>query len=180
MIRRAFRRSLALLAAVLLFAIAAPLAAQDAPAADPKDVGSADAIVAAVYDVISGPAGEERDWDRMRSLFLPEARLIPSYANDSGEIGIQFLSVNDWIDRATEWFANNPFYEAEIHRVAERYGHIAHVFSTYESKREASGEPFARGINSFQLLYDGHRWWVVNIYWQGETPEEPIPATYLP
>jgi len=180
MIRTARRRLPTLLGAALLVTIAGPLAAQDVPDADPKDVGSVDAIMAAVYDVISGPAGEARDWDRMRSLFLPEARLIPSYTNDSGEIGIQFMSLDDWIDRATEWFAENPFYEVEIHRVAERYGHIAHVFSTYESRREAAGEPFARGINSFQLMFDGQRWWVVNIYWQGETPEEPIPAAYLP
>jgi hypothetical protein len=179
-ISQAVRRSRPLLGALLVLAATARLSAQEAPVADPKDVESVDAIMAAVYDVISGPAGEERDWDRMRSLFLPEARLIPSYMNPEGEIGIQYLSLQDWIDQATGWFAENSFYEVEIHRVEEHYGHIAHAFSTYESRSEAEGAPFARGINSFQLLDDGQRWWVVNIYWQGETDQEPIPAAYLP
>ncbi|MDP2470340.1 MAG: hypothetical protein Q8W46_05730 [Candidatus Palauibacterales bacterium] len=154
--------------------------AQEAPAADPADVASVDAILGAVYDVISGPAGAPRDWDRMRSLFVAEARLIPSFVNAEDEIGYRFMSVSEWIEGAESYFAENAFYEVEIHRVDERYGHIAHAFSTYESRREAEGEPFTRGINSFQLLFDGSRWWIVNIYWQGETDSEPIPERYLP
>jgi hypothetical protein len=179
-IAQAIHRLRSLLGVLLVLATAARLSAQEAPVADPKDVASVDAIMASVYDVISGPAAEERDWDRMRSLFLPEARLIPSFVNPAGEIGIQYLSLEDWIDQAAGYFADNAFYEVEIHRVEERYGHIAHAFSTYESRTEADGAPFARGINSFQLLYDGERWWVVNIYWQGETDMDPIPSAYLP
>ena len=87
-IAQAIHRSRSLLGVLLVLAAAARLSAQEAPVADPKDVASVDAIMASVYDVISGRAGEERDWDRMRSLFLPEARLIPSFVNPAGEIGI--------------------------------------------------------------------------------------------
>lgn len=160
---------------------AGSLFAQDSPpATDPSDVQSVDAIIGAVYDVISGPEGVDRDWDRMRSLFVPDAQLIPSFVDPEGTIGFRFMSVDDWIEGATGFFAENPFYEVEIHRVEERYGHISHAFSTYESRREAEGEPFVRGINSFQLLNDGERWWIINIYWQGETDAEPIPTQYLP
>jgi hypothetical protein len=145
-----------------------------------EDVESANAIIAAVYDVISGPAGAERDWDRMRSLFLPGAQLTPSFESPAGGYRVQYMSVEHWIEGAKEWFSENAFFEVEIHRVAESYGHIAHAFSTYESRREADGEPFARGINSFQLMFDGTRWWIVNIFWQGETESEPIPGHYLP
>ena len=56
--------------------------------ADPKDVASIDAIMKAVYDVISGDAGKLRDWDRFRSLFHKDARLIPSGKNpQTGVIG---------------------------------------------------------------------------------------------
>ena len=171
----------AVVSLALLLASSGILRAQDAAApADPADVESIDAIIGAVYDVISGPAGAERDWDRMRSLFLPDARLIPSFPSQGGGYEVRFMSLEDWIGNATGWFAENPFFEVEISRVEERYGHIAHAFSTYESRREAEGEPFTRGINSFQLLYDGSRWWIVNIYWQGETESEPIPTGYLP
>ena len=179
-IPRAGRPMLAALVTVALGT--AELRAQEAvpPAPAAADVESVDAIIAAVYDVISGPAGAERDWDRMRSLFLPGARLIPSWRTDAGEIGHQFLTLGEWLDQATGYFAQNPFFETEVHRVDETYGHIAHVFSTYESRREADGEAFTRGINSFQLLNDGRRWWVVNIFWQGESAAEPIPREYLP
>ncbi|MGH9829745.1 MAG: nuclear transport factor 2 family protein, partial [Blastocatellia bacterium] len=46
------------------------------PEADPGDVDSMEHIIKAVYDVISGPAGQPRKWDRMRSMFIPGARLI--------------------------------------------------------------------------------------------------------
>jgi hypothetical protein len=178
-VSRAFARTA--LALILLVGLSGSVLAQEGPyAAAPADVESAEAIIAAVYDVISGPAGAERDWDRMRSLFLPGAQLTPSFPSPDGGYGFQYMSVENWIDGAKGWFAENAFFEVEIHRVAESYGHIAHVFSTYESRREAEGEPFARGINSFQLMFDGTRWWIVNIFWQGETESEPIPSQYLP
>ena len=57
---------------------------------------------------------------------------------------------------------------------------IAHVFSTYESRHSLSDpEPFMRGINSFQLMHDGKRWWIVNVMWQHEAADLPIPERYL-
>jgi len=72
------------------------------------------------------------------------------------------------------------FFEREIARTADVYGNIAQVFSTYETLKKADDKkPWMRGINSFQLLNDGTRWWVLTIYWQAETPENLIPAKYL-
>lgn len=149
--------------------------------ADPKDVGSMDAIMKAVYSVISGDAGRPRDWDRFRSLFHKDARLIPSGKNaQTGVIGARALTPEDYVKRVEPVFAKEGFYEIEKARRVDLYGNIAHVFSTYESRHSQKDEkPFARGINSFQLLNDGKRWWVVTIYWLGETPENPIPKQYL-
>ena len=172
-----------LLVLVLVMAPAGDaLLAQEAARADvdPADVESVDSIIEAVYDVISGPAGAERDWDRMRSLFLSDARLIPSFPGPDGVFTYRAMSLDDWIQGSTDYFAENAFFELEIHRVDDGYGHIAHAFSTYESRTEADGEPFARGSNSCQLLNDGERWWVVNIFWQAETEAERIPGEYLP
>ena len=155
--------------------------AQDVKDANPADVSSIDGIMKAVYDVISGEAGQKRDWDRMRSLFYKDARLIPSGKNpQTGVVGARALPVDDYIKRNEPFFAREGFFEREIARRTEVYGNIAHVFSTYESLHNLSDKkPFARGINSFQLLNDGKRWWVVSIFWQGETPENPIPKEYL-
>ncbi len=170
-------RSLRRLAVASLIILPAPLVAQEA---DPTDVESIDAIVAAVYDVISGAAGEARDWDRWRSLFVPEARLIPLVPVSAGSAAPRFMTPGDYATSSGPLLEENGFFEIEVSKVAERFGHIAHVFSTYESRRtEADEEPFARGINSFQLMNDGSRWWVVNIMWDSERPGNPIPAKYL-
>lgn len=148
------------------------------PAAKPQDVDSIDHILAAVYDAISGPAGQARDWERFRSLFIPEARLIPNSVRLDGSIVHTVLSVDDYVTRASRGLAQQGFFESETARSAQVYGQIAQVFSTYESKREKAGPAFAHGINSFQLLNDGKRWYVVTIMWQGETAQAPIPPEY--
>src|ERR1700678_3705681 len=151
------------------------------PAANPEDVSSPDAILAATYGVISGPAGQKRDWDRFRSLFIPDARLISARLTDDGSYSVRSFSPNDYAARADAYFAKNGFAEREIARKAERYGNIMQIFSTYESRHDAKdAQPFARGINSFQLLFDGKRWWVVTIFWQEETPDNPLPKEFLP
>ena len=149
--------------------------------ANPADVSSLDAIMKAVYDVISGDAGKPRDWDRFRTLFHKDARMIPSGKNPTtGVYGARALTPEDYIKRTEPVFAKEGFYEREKARRVEIYGNIAHVFSTYESFHSLSDKtPFMRGINSFQLLNDGKRWWVLTIFWQGETPDNPIPKKYL-
>ncbi len=154
-------------------------APQAVPEARPADVASIEAIIAAVYDVISGPAGQQRDWNRMRSLFVPGARLIP--VSQAGGVRVaRVLSVEEYIARTTPLLEGKGFFEREIARREEKYAHIAHVFSTYESRREAKDRaPFSRGINSFQLMNDGSRWWIVTVFWEAEGPDTPIPQQYL-
>ncbi len=147
-------------------------------AADPADVESIDAIVTAVYDVISGGAGVERDWDRMRTLFIDEAQLIPSGSGPSGN-GYRVSNLEEWIAQSEPILVGQGFFETEIHRVIEQFGHIAHIFSTYHARRNAADQaPFMRGINSIQLFNDGTRWWVVSIYWTPETANLRIPEEY--
>lgn len=149
--------------------------------ANPVDVASIDSIMKAVYDVISGDAGQKRDWDRFRSLFHKDARMIPAGKNPTtGVVGARVLSTEDYITRSSPFMEKEGFFERELTRRTDVYGNIAQVFSTYQSfHKKTDKTPFARGINSFQLLNDGKRWWVLTIYWQGETPENPIPKKYL-
>jgi hypothetical protein len=150
------------------------------PAATPADVASMDAIIAALYDVISGPAAKKRDWDRMRSLFVAGARLIPSGPRRAGGYGARVGTVDDYIKGSAPYLENQGFFEREIARKTDAFGNIAHVFSTYESRHKVDdAKPFARGINSIQLLNDGTRWWIVTVYWQGEDEKTPLPEKYL-
>ena len=157
-------------------------AASRSPAHSPRagDVASQDAILAALYDVISGPAGQKRDWNRMRSLFVPGARLIPAVYRPDSAGSLRMLDVEQYITRAGPGLEKSGFFEREIARRTERYGGVTHVFSTYESRRTAADPtPFDRGINSIQLFFDGRRWWVVTVFWEGERPSNPIPSSYL-
>ena len=158
-----------------------PPAAAELDAKYAEDVASLDAIMAALYEVISGDAGVKRDWDRFRYLFVEDARLIPTGKNQEGEVGFRIMSPDGYAERSGAWLEENGFHEVEIHRVVEEYGSLVHLFSTYESYRsKADEEPFARGINSIQLMNDGDRWWILHIYWLGETEELPLPEKYLP
>jgi hypothetical protein len=150
--------------------------------ADPRDVESIDSIIAAAYDVISGPARQKRDWNRERSLFYPGARLIPTASvagRNDVDLEPQILDVEGYIARA-EPLLKAGFYESEVARRTEQFGRIAHVWSTYESRRDPSDTaPFMRGINSFQLFNDGKRWWILSVYWQHESAEHAIAQKYL-
>jgi hypothetical protein len=156
----------------------APAAASDR--ADPRDVASAAAIVTALYDVISGPAGQPRDWDRFRSLFVAGARLIPTGAGADGKGRIRVMTPDEYAASSGPRLEQAGFFEREIARTSETFGGVTHAFSTYESRRGAKDEkPFARGINSIQLFNDGTRWWVVTVFWDSERAGNPIPQRYL-
>jgi hypothetical protein len=151
--------------------------------ANPADVESIEAIVAAAYDVISGPARKKRDWDRERSLFFPGARLIPTATvagRNDVDLAPLILDVEGYIARVEPLFEKKGFYEKEVARRVEQFGRIAHVWSTYESRHDPNDPtPFMRGINSIQLFNDGSRWWILSIYWQHESPQHPIPEKYF-
>src|SRR5205085_4598839 len=129
----------------------------DVKTADPKDVDSVDHIIAALYDVISGPQGKQRDWERMRTLFFSGAHLIPTGKRPTGEMTVRMLGVDDYIERSKPFFEKEGFFETEIARRTENFGHVTHAWSTYTSRHAPSEAPFARGINSIQLVNDGKR-----------------------
>jgi hypothetical protein len=71
------------------------------------------------------------------------------------------------------------FYEWELSRRVERFGMIAHVWSTYAASDRPGGPARSRGINSIQLYFDGARWWVMGWIYDREREGNPIPAEYL-
>jgi hypothetical protein len=147
-------------------------------AARPEDVKSVDAIMHEIYAVISGPRGEARDWARFQSLFAPGARLIRT-AHDSTGTHLVVMTPQEFADHAGAAFMKMSFFENEISRKEDTFGAVTQVFSTYASHRALGDTPFARGINSFQLFYDGTRYYVVTIYWDAERPGQTIPDKYL-
>lgn len=144
-------------------------------------VATLDATVKTLYEVISGEKGEQRNEELLRYLFHPDAKLIASGKRRNGGNGARYVTMDEYADESLKWMVENGFYEIELNRVVEQFGHIAHVFSTYETKYKKEDEkPFMRGINSIQLMNTGKRWVVMSLFFTQETKENPIPKKYLP
>lgn len=148
------------------------------PGAASLDTTSPDAIVAALYDVISGPAGQARDWNRFRDLFLPgSARLIGMGKNAAGDVVYRPMTPDEYVASSGSMLERDGFFEHEIGFREDRFGNVLHRFSAYAARRTPGDPaPFMRGINSIQLLFDGTRWWVVTVLWDQERADNPIPA----
>lgn len=146
-----------------------------------EDVSSMENIVKAAFESLSGPAGTPRDWDRFRSLFLPTAQFITARDNQqTGKKAPQVRTLEEYIASAGPWLEKNGLFEWEVKRIEEKFRHVAHVFSTYESRKDPKDKKASsRGISSFQLFFDNDRWWIVNWFWTGETAEEQLPKKYL-
>jgi hypothetical protein len=174
-------RSLALAAALVALAPPAALRAQTEPAAPAQAAAPAascpatatlDQLITAIDAAVSGPANKDRTC--MKQLMLPEVRLIPVNGSTGAK---RVLTLDDWI-AAVGKNGDEMVTEHQIKFQSETFGHIAHLWSTYETA--LAGKPLARGINSIQAVYDGQNWHVIEIVWQAESPDTPIPAQYLP
>ena len=169
------------LAAVIL---APTIHAQDVETTVPACPSTAtlDQLIKAVDDAVSGPANKDRTC--FRALFLPDARLIPIRVGADSTATPRILSVEDWINAVAKR-GSDVFYEKQIKVQSETYGHMAHLWSTYETRTTPDGKPpegkvLDRGINSIQAIFDGKQWHVFQIIWQAESPTERVPEKYLP
>ena len=150
------------------------------PKANPEDVRSVEAIIAAMYQATAGSPGQPRQWDRYKSLFAPDARLIAARPGLEGGATAMFLTVGNFVDMNKTYFEKGGFIDKEVARRVESFGNITHVWSTYESRHKPDDPaPYIRGINSVQLLKDGERWWIVNLFWDFEREGVTIPEQYL-
>jgi hypothetical protein len=149
------------------------------PAARLEDVRTIDGILRAYYEIVSGPADQPRDWGRDRTLYIDRVRFVAAGSGPAGEGRIRVMDHGEFAEYSAPVFAGG-FYERELHRVTRRYGSIAHVFSTYETRTTPTGPVAGRGVNSLQLFHDGDRWWIASATWQAERPDAPIPAEFLP
>lgn len=141
----------------------------------PADVATLDGIIAAFYDVVSGPAGTPRDWGRDSTLYTAGLRFV-----SQGDSGWQSVDHAAYARRSGPFLARG-FFEREIHREIHRFGDMAQVFSTYEWARPAADGPErGRGINSIELIWAQGRWWITYAQWTADRPEHPIPPRFLP
>jgi hypothetical protein len=153
----------------------------DWPKANEMDVATIESTVRAFYDAISSSAGGKLDRDRLRSLFVPTGRIVVGRPpRSSGAADVIFLSAEEYAAISDSQTVSRGFFDRNLANQIERFGVMAHVYSTYESRfdRDAT-KPVARGIKSFELLNSDNRWYIVQVYWDSERPDNPIPEAYL-
>ena len=152
-----------------------------------SDVDTVAHLVASLYDVISGAAGQPRDWERFRSLFLPDGRLgairpeSPATKDAPARKGdAVFLTPDMYVQRDDPYFRAHGFFERSIANRVEEFGDLIHVWSTYESRHaENDSQPFTRGVNSIQIVHAQGRFWLASILWDEERPGLTLPKKYL-
>jgi len=141
-----------------------------------EDVSTIEGIVKASYETISGGVGVSRDWGRDRTLFDPESRSVPVVVDPkTGAITAKAKTEQEFADESDAWAVKNGFTERELRHIIKRYGNVATVLSSYQGKT-AEGKVITRGVNIFQLYFDGKRWWILSMVWDEERPDNPIPA----
>lgn len=150
----------------------------------PGDVASPESLVAALYEVISGPAEAPRDWERFRGLFLPGARLVMGRRWDPErgpvEEGLGIATVDEFVEAAGPIYHENGFWEREVAGRVDRFGNVAHAWSVYETRiGDPKSRPVARGINSVQMVREAGRWRIAHLVWDLELTGQPIPKRYL-
>ena len=141
-----------------------------------EDVGTIEGIVKASYETISGGVGVARQWGRDRTLFDPNSRSVAIHVDaKTGAIKTESMTEQDYADRSDASLVKGGFTEREIKHIIKRFGNVATVLSSYEGS-DAAGKYKSRGVNIFQLYFDGKRWWILSMVWDEEQPGNPIPA----
>jgi hypothetical protein len=139
------------------------------PEPNPTDVKSPEALLASLYDVISGPAGQKRDWNRFKSLFSPKGTMAALAKNREGKMVLVTMTPDDYIARSGPYLETKGFFEKETRRKLVKSGNMVNIFSDYESRNTLTDKkPIQTGTNSLQMNFDGSRWFIHSVLWQGQ------------
>jgi len=147
----------------------------------PEDVSTIDGMIKAYYEVVSGPASQPRQWDRDATLYIRNVRFVIISEDATGKTTAESMTHQEFVDTSDASLVGKAFYEHEVHRITQRVGNIAHVFSTAERSSSPDGTVEGRSIDSIELYWDGKRWWITGAnLWDINTAKHPIPGEFLP
>lgn len=168
------RRRLAAFLPILGFA-----ACQSAPTLAPADAAAraeALAVVDAVYAWVSGPKGAPKDPQALLALFVPDGRMSVAQTTAGGASTARSMSVAAFAEMVARNASQVSFYEAPILTRIEVFGGLATAWSSYTARHAPDELPYARGINSFQLVRTADGWRIVSIAWHEEAATMKLPA----
>ncbi|WP_162428076.1 hypothetical protein [Pontibacter pudoricolor] len=144
----------------------------------PKEVATIEAITETGLKIISGPKGQQRDMEKFKALFLPNAQMGGVFFKGDSSF-VRITTVEKFAERNGPAYAELGFYENVLGLRIERFGNLATAFQTYETRYGKDGKVEARGVNTYQLVFDKGRWWIASLLFTPETAKQPIPEKYL-
>ncbi|MCB0278382.1 MAG: hypothetical protein KDD94_02715 [Calditrichaeota bacterium] len=142
-----------------------------------NDVKSVNNLLKAYYDTVSGPKEKKRDWARLKNLFHPDAKLIYSYWTKEHKNELLQMTVDEYISKLG-YTETKGFFENELYTDIKTFSSVIHVASTYEFKL-GDNSAQGKGFSSYQLLYDGNRYFIVSMFWQMENENDKLPEEYI-
>lgn len=161
---------------IICFGFTFHLNAQEMMIPDTNAVKSIEGILSEVFRIYNGEPGKKRNWAAFGDLFLPSARF--TFLDNNGTPGpYETVDLVEFVEILVDADFDEAFLTYETGKVVEEFNGIAHVFQSFYLKKKEGNE--RRGINSYQLLYDQGRWWIVSMLWTLDSEEEKIPEKYL-
>ncbi len=147
-----------------------------------EDLGTVDGIIHSLYDAISGPAGQDRNWNTFRNLFAENARMYIAVKDKDSNYSLKIITPEAYAERNKTRFPDIGFNEDELYRITNTYGAGTQIFSTYELHfTNKNGEQeITKGVNNIQLYFDGERYFIVSIFWDADAKNIEVPDRYLP
>ena len=141
---------------------------------------TAEGVVAELYDLVTFDPGTSPDWDRARSLFLPEAVVV---LRTGPEATSQF-TVDGWVadfERFIEQrnVVETGFVEAIVKTKPWIFKDVAHILVLYEAGFP-NDERRQYGIDAFSLVKKEGRWWIAGILNEIPDRDHPIPPELRP
>jgi len=110
--------------------------AEAKPDKAPNDGASPDALVDALYQSLSFEPGGQPNWQRLRALFLPQARIVPPQERKPAPV--EAIDVETYIERLrpsveAPAVAAAGVQEIDAARNVVEFGDLAHVLSSTET-----------------------------------------------
>ena len=138
---------------------------------------SIESVVNTSLACISGDQGVPRNFELFKTLYHKDAKLCFIQKGDSGkEMGA--LTIDKFTEVSAQSYEAYGFYEAAIKNTIDSFGSIANVFQSYEASVPLKDYKI-RGINSYQLVFEKGRWWIINEIYDEEKGDLLIPEKYL-
>lgn len=157
------------------FLISASLQAQNITGHDSAAVKTIDGTINEVLKIVSGEKGATRNWEAFRFLFTPNAQItVLRHEKNNKNVPVTY-SLEEFVRLGMRFYENDGFIEYELTKTIDEYNGIAHAFQSYYAKELDVEE---QGINSYQLVHDGKRWWIVSLLWTNNRNGVPLPEEY--